>query len=90
MTTSSPTPAARASNCRTFSTLPQHPLLVVLSHGGAGPLLVALYTEDLPFKGVATVPWAAGFSAFGAAAVDLIQRYEKSTQIFIPFGAEEG
>jgi len=60
----------------------------LLSYGGAGPLLVALYAADLPFKGVATVPWAAGFSAFGAAAVDLIHRYEKSTSIFIPFGAD--
>lgn len=60
----------------------------LLSYGGAGPLLVALYAEDLPFRGVATVPWAAGFSAFGAAAVDLIHRYEKSTTIFIPFGAD--
>jgi N-methylhydantoinase A len=61
----------------------------LLSYGGAGPLLVALYTDDLPFKGVATVPWAAGFSAFGAAAVDLMHRYQKSTQIFIPFGADQ-
>ncbi len=61
----------------------------VLAYGGAGPLLLALYTEDLPFKGVATVPWAAGFSAFGAATVDLMHRYEKSAGIVIPHGADE-
>lgn len=59
----------------------------VLAYGGAGPLLLALYTEGLPFKGVATVPWAAGFSAFGAATVDLMHRYEKSVGIVIPHGA---
>ncbi|MBK7520381.1 MAG: hydantoinase/oxoprolinase family protein [Pseudomonadales bacterium] len=61
----------------------------VLAYGGAGPLLLALYTEGLPFKGVATVPWAAGFSAFGAATVDLMHRYEKSAGIVIPHGIDD-
>lgn len=60
----------------------------LLSYGGAGPVLMALYTEGMPFKGVATVPWAAGFSAFGAAAVDLIHRYQKSTAIVVPNGMD--
>ena len=60
----------------------------LLSYGGAGPLLMALYTEGMPFKGIATVPWAAGFSAFGAAAVDLIHRYQKSTGIVVPNGMD--
>ena len=61
----------------------------VLAYGGAGPLLLALYTEGLPFKGVATIPWAAGFSAFGAATVDLMHRYEKSVGVVIPYGADD-
>jgi len=61
----------------------------MLSYGGAGPLLMALYSEGMPFKGVATVPWAAGFSAFGAAAADLTHRYQKSTNVMIPAGASD-
>ena len=61
----------------------------LLAYGGAGPLLLALYTEGLPFAGIATVPWAAGFSAFGAAAVDVVHRYQKSTILFIPHGAQD-
>ncbi|MBK7250888.1 MAG: hydantoinase/oxoprolinase family protein [Gammaproteobacteria bacterium] len=61
----------------------------LLAYGGAGPLLMALYTEGLPFAGIATVPWAAGFSAFGAAAVDIVHRYQKSTTVTIPHGADD-
>lgn len=60
----------------------------ILAYGGAGPLLLALYTDGLPFRGVATVPWAAGFSAFGAATVDLMHRYEKSSGLMVPHGAD--
>ena len=62
----------------------------LLAYGGAGPLLMAAYTSGLPFRGVVTVPWAAGFSAFGAAAVDLSHRYQKSTGIIVPDGADDG
>lgn len=61
----------------------------LLAYGGAGPLLLALYTEGLPFAGIATVPWAAGFSAFGAAAVNIVHRYQKSTMIAVPHGADD-
>jgi len=60
----------------------------LLSYGGAGPMHLAGYTEGLSFKGVATVPWAAAFSAFGCAAVDINHRYQKSTNGFIPHGAD--
>lgn len=60
-----------------------------LSYGGAGPMHVAGYTEGLPFKGVATVPYAAAFSSFGCAAVDISHRYQKSTTVMIPNGAED-
>jgi len=62
----------------------------LLSYGGAGPMHLAGYSEGLPFKGVATVPWAAAFSSFGAACVDLGHRYQKSTGALIPYGADDG
>jgi N-methylhydantoinase A len=61
----------------------------LLSYGGAGPMHVAGYTEGLPFKGVATLPWAAAFSSFGCAAVDISHRYQKSTGIIIPYAADD-
>lgn len=53
------------------------------------PLVTGTLHRGLPFKGVATVPWAAGFSAFGAATVDLMHRYEKSAGIVIPHGIDD-
>ena len=61
----------------------------LLSYGGAGPMHVAGYTEGLPFKGVATLPYAAAFSSFGCAAVDIIHRYQKSTTVMIHYGADD-
>jgi len=61
----------------------------LLSYGGAGPMHVAGYTEGLPFKGVATMPYAAAFSSFGSAAVDISHRYQKSTTVMIPYGADD-
>jgi N-methylhydantoinase A len=60
----------------------------LLCYGGAGPMHVAGYTEGLPFRGVATMPWAAGFSSFGCAAVDITHRYQKSTAVIIPYGSD--
>jgi N-methylhydantoinase A len=50
----------------------------LLGYGGAGPMHLAGYSEGLPFKGVVTVPWAAGFSSFGCSAVDVTHRHQKS------------
>lgn len=61
----------------------------LLGYGGAGPMHLAGYTEGLSFKGVATVPWAAAFSAFGCATVDISHRYQKSTNGFFPYGADD-
>jgi len=61
----------------------------LLSYGGAGPMHVAGYTEGLPFRGVATLPWAAAFSSFGCAAVDISHRYQKSTGVIIPYEADD-
>lgn len=69
---------------RGFSAADYH----LLGYGGAGPLFLAKYAEGLPFKGVATIPYAAAFSSFGCAAMDLAHRYQKSTLIPIPYQAE--
>jgi N-methylhydantoinase A len=61
----------------------------LLCYGGAGPMHVAGYTEGLPFKGVATMPYAAAFSSFGCAAVDTSHRYQKSTTVTIHDGADD-
>jgi len=62
----------------------------LLAYGGAGPMYMAGYTEGLPFKGVITVPFAAAFSSFGSATVDYVHRYQKSTMVGVPYGADEG
>ena len=61
----------------------------LLNYGGAGPMHLAGYSQGMPFKGVATVPWAAAFSSFGCAAVDLSHRYQKSTGALIPYQADD-
>ena len=61
----------------------------LLCYGGAGPMHLAGYIEGLPFRGVATMPWAAGFSSFGCAAVDINHRYQKSVPVLIPYGADD-
>jgi len=61
----------------------------LIGYGGAGPMHLAGYTEGMPFKGVATVPWAAAFSSFGCATTDINHRYQKSTSVLIPHGADD-
>jgi N-methylhydantoinase A len=62
----------------------------LLCYGGAGPMHLAGYCEGLPFRGVATMPWAAGFSSFGCAVEDISHRYQKSAPVMIPVGADAG
>ena len=61
----------------------------LLCYGGAGPMHLAGYSEGLPFKGVATLPWAAAFSSFGCAAVNISHRYQKSTGVLIEDGTSD-
>jgi len=61
----------------------------LLCYGGAGPMHVAGYSEGLPFKGVATVPYAAAFSSFGCAAIDISHRYQKSTGVVLAADADD-
>jgi N-methylhydantoinase A/oxoprolinase/acetone carboxylase beta subunit len=57
---------------------------VLLGYGGAGPMHLAGYAGDYPWKGVATVPHAAAFSAWGGACMDYAHRRHKSVSAMIP------
>src|SRR5919201_5046025 len=48
----------------------------LLCYGGGGPLHVAGYTADVPYREVLVPAWAAGFSAFGCARGDYAYRYD--------------
>jgi acetone carboxylase, beta subunit len=62
----------------------------VLVYGGAGPLHLWGMEGHVQFGGLATVPWAAAFSAFGAAMADYFHRYEKSVNCaFLPELSDE-
>jgi acetone carboxylase, beta subunit len=52
-----------------------------LCFGGAGPLHMWGFTEDVGLAQVLTVPWAAGFSAWGAACAEYEHRYERSLSV---------
>ncbi|MBS1843134.1 MAG: hydantoinase/oxoprolinase family protein [Actinobacteria bacterium] len=57
----------------------------ILVYGGAGPLHLWGMEGHVKFGGLATVPWAAAFSAFGAALADYFHRYEKAVNCsFLP------
>ena len=60
---------------------------VLLSFGGAGPTHVAGYTSGLPLKAVLTFPYAAVFSAFGAAAADYEHHYHRAVNVVVAPGA---
>jgi N-methylhydantoinase A/oxoprolinase/acetone carboxylase beta subunit len=60
---------------------------VLLGYGGAGPLHLLGYASDYPWKGVATVPHAAAFSAWGGACMDYAHRRHKSVSAMVPAGA---
>jgi len=57
---------------------------VLLGYGGAGPMHLAGYAGDYPWKGVASVPHAAAFSAWGGACMDYAHRRHKSVSGMIP------
>lgn len=63
---------------------------VLLAFGGAGPTHVCGYTYGLPLRGVLTFPYAAAFSAFGAAAADYEHHYHRAVNLVIPPAASEG
>ena len=51
----------------------------IMGYGGAGPLVLAGVTENQPFRGVVTFPFAAAFSAFGCTTTDYSHRYTRSS-----------
>jgi N-methylhydantoinase A/oxoprolinase/acetone carboxylase beta subunit len=57
---------------------------VLLGYGGAGPMHLAGYAGEYPWKGVASVPHAAAFSAWGGACMDYAHRRHKSVSAMIP------
>jgi acetone carboxylase beta subunit len=61
----------------------------VLAYGGAGPVHMRGFTEGVGLAGVLTVPWAAGFSAYGAGCAEYYHRYEKSQTAMLPTGLSD-
>ena len=57
---------------------------VLLGYGGAGPMHLAGYAGEYPWKGVASVPHAAAFSAWGGACMDYAHRRHKSVAAMVP------
>jgi len=49
----------------------------MLVYGGSGPLHMWGMEGHVNFNGICTMPWAAAFSAFGAASADYFHHYEK-------------
>jgi N-methylhydantoinase A/oxoprolinase/acetone carboxylase beta subunit len=60
----------------------------LLGYGGAGPMHLAGYASEYPWKAVATVPHAAAFSAWGGACMDYAHRRHKSVSAVVPPGAD--
>ena len=56
----------------------------LLYYGGAGPVHMYGYAEGIEFADVITMPWAAGFSAFGAACSEYMHRYSRGLRVLIP------
>jgi acetone carboxylase, beta subunit len=60
----------------------------LLCYGGGGPLHVAGYTADVPYRDVMVPAWAAGFSAFGCACGDFAYRFDMTIDLPIEAGAD--
>lgn len=56
----------------------------LLYYGGAGPVHMWGFTAGIEFADVITMPWAAGFSAFGAACAEYMHRYDRGLRELIP------
>ena len=56
----------------------------LLYYGGAGPVHMYGFAEGIEFQDVITLPWAAGFSAFGAACAEYMHRYSRGLRVLIP------
>ncbi|NNL84580.1 MAG: hydantoinase/oxoprolinase family protein, partial [Myxococcales bacterium] len=61
----------------------------MLYYGGAGPVHMWGYAEGIDFADVITMPWAAGFSAFGAACAEYMHRYDRGSRMLLPNGMSD-
>ena len=61
----------------------------LLYYGGAGPVHMYGFAEGIEFADVITLPWAAGFSAFGAACAEYMHRYNRGLRVLIPNGLSD-
>ena len=61
----------------------------MLYYGGAGPVHMHGFAEGIEFKDVITLPWAAGFSAFGAACAEYMHRYDRGLRVMVAPNATE-
>ncbi len=61
----------------------------LLYYGGAGPVHMYGFAEGIEFADVITLPWAAGFSAFGAACAEYMHRYDRGSRLLIPNGLSD-
>ena len=62
---------------------------VLLGFGGAGPSHLCGYTEGLPLKATLTFPYAATFTAFGAASADYEHHYHRAVNVVLPPKADD-
>ncbi len=56
----------------------------MLCYGGAGPVHMYGYSDGIDLADVITLPWAAGFSAFGAACAEYMHRYHRGFVELVP------
>ena len=61
---------------------------VLMGYGGAGPMVLAGVSENQPFKGVVTFPFAGAFSAFGCTTTDYSHRYTRSSLFSLTHDAD--
>ncbi len=61
---------------------------VLMGYGGAGPMHLAGWAREDPWKAVITVPYAAAFSAWGSACMDYAHRRHRSISGMIAYGAD--
>jgi len=60
----------------------------LFAYGGGGPVHLYGFSEDVPFGGIVTVPWAAAFSAYGLAMSEYAHRYHGPTYAYISSDAD--
>lgn len=60
----------------------------MLCYGGAGPVHMYGYSDGIGLADVITLPWAAGFSAFGAACAEYMHRYHRGFVELVPNGMD--